>query len=245
MPRRLSKLEFIEKSKALHGNKYGYDKVIYKQNKIKVCIICSTHGEFYQTPNDHLKGWGCDKCRQEKTGLSLRLTNEEFVEKAKLVHGDRFDYSLSNYINHTTKVCIVCYEHGKFWQKPNDHLNGQGCPICKASKGELLIKVILDKYNINYIQEYKIPNQIYKFRYDFYLPEHNLLIEFHGRQHYEFIPYFHKTEDNFLQYKQRDIFKIELAKMLNYSFIEFNHNQLKNVSKEVFEMFLLSKLGKG
>ena len=125
MPKRLTTEEFIEKAREIHGDKYNYSKVVYKSNKIKVCIICPKHGEFWQKPNDHLNGRGCPSC----SGLK-KLSLEEFIRRAKEVHGDKYDYSKVNYINSNTKVCIICLEHGEFWQNPHDHLNGNGCPKC-------------------------------------------------------------------------------------------------------------------
>ena len=62
--------------------------------------------------------------------MRKRLTTEEFIEKAKKIHGDKYDYSKSEYTLSHNKVCIICPTHGEFWQKPNSHTNGQGCPCC-------------------------------------------------------------------------------------------------------------------
>ena len=59
-----------------------------------------------------------------------KLTTEEFIAKAKAVHGNRYDYSKVEYVNSKTKVCIVCKEHGDFWQSPIKHLHGQKCAKC-------------------------------------------------------------------------------------------------------------------
>ena len=119
----------INKAKKIHDNKYDYSKVHYINNKIKVCIICPKHGEFFQEPKAHLKGQGCPKC----SGCA-KLTMDDFIEKARKVHGDEYDYSKVKYINNHTKVCIICPEHGEFWQTPNSHLNGNGCYSCKNKK---------------------------------------------------------------------------------------------------------------
>lgn len=132
----------------------------------------------------------------------IKKSQEYFIQKARKVHNNKYDYSKVNYINTRTKVTIICPDHGEFQQTPNGHLSYNGCYKCKSSIGELTIKAILDKHNISYIQEYRIPNQIYRFRYDFYLTEYKLLIEFHGKQHYEYIPYFHRDEDGFLLQKK-------------------------------------------
>ena len=126
--------EFIEKSKQIHNGKYIYDKVNYVNLKTKVCIICPKHGEFWQAPHSHLRGKGCPKCGREKNANSIKITNEIFIEKATQIHGGKYDYSKVKYINAHTKVCIVCPEHGEFWQRPDAHLKGSGCPKCKNTK---------------------------------------------------------------------------------------------------------------
>ena len=122
--------EFINRARKVHGNKYGYSKVEYKNAHTKVCIICPIHGEFWQIPNDHLNGCGCPKCKIDKITLLKKGTTNTFIEKAKKVHGDKYDYSKVNYINAKTKICIICPVHGEFWQTPNKHLNGEGCRKC-------------------------------------------------------------------------------------------------------------------
>ena len=86
--------EFIAKAKAVHGDKYDYSKVNYAKNTTKVTIICKIHGEFEQCPAYHLLGQGCPEC-----GGRRKLTTEEFIEKARKVHGDKYDYSKVNYVN--------------------------------------------------------------------------------------------------------------------------------------------------
>ena len=117
--------EFISKSKLIHGDKYDYSKVEYVNNHSKVCIICPEHGEFWMRPINHLQGNNCPKCSS-----TAKLSTEEFVNRAKKIHDDRYDYSKVNYINCQTKVCIICPEHGEFWQKPIYHLSGGGCNRC-------------------------------------------------------------------------------------------------------------------
>ena len=126
--------KFIEKAIKRHGNKYDYSKVEYINSNTKVCIICPEHGEFWQTPQAHVRGNCCPKCALENRTLNTRSSVEEFIEKAREIHGDEYDYSKVNYINARTKVCIVCSKHGEFWQMPSVHLGGQGCPKC-AGRG--------------------------------------------------------------------------------------------------------------
>ena len=130
MSKKLTTKEFIERAKEVHGNKYDYSKVEYVNTQTKVCIICPIHGEFWQTPCGHLHGYGCSACGHANTSMKKTLSTEEFIERAKKIHGDKYDYSKVKYNKFDEKVCIVCLEHGEFWQTPNVHLNGQGCPKC-------------------------------------------------------------------------------------------------------------------
>ena len=133
---------FINKAKKVHGDKYDYSKVDYVNSQTKVCIICPEHGEFWQTPAEHVRGKSCPLCANIKRGSKKRLTIEEFINKAKKVHGNKYDYSKVEYKNASTKVCIICPEHGEFMQIPMAHINGEGCPKCagKMLKTEDIIK---------------------------------------------------------------------------------------------------------
>ena len=152
---------FITKAKEIHGDKYDYSKVEYVTTHTKVCIICPEHGEFWQTPAQHLRGRGCPKCANIKRNYKLRGNIVEFVIKARKIHGDRYDYSKVNYINAQTKVCIICPEHGEFWQTPAKHLSGAGCAKCgggyKYNNNDFITKakeIHGDKYDyskVNYI----------------------------------------------------------------------------------------------
>lgn len=122
--------EFITNAKLIHGYKYNYSKVEYINNKQKVVIGCELHGEFLQSPNTHLSGCGCPICGEDKTASAIRLSTDEFIVRAKEIHGDLYDYSDVRYIGSKVKVEIRCPTHGKFLQRPNDHLSGMGCPLC-------------------------------------------------------------------------------------------------------------------
>lgn len=142
--------KFIEKAKKTHGDKYDYSKVEYVDSQTKVCIICPEHGEFLQTPVEHVRGGGCPICANTKRGKRT-MTTELYIEKAKEVHSDKYDYSKVKYVNADTKICIICPEHGEFWQLPYSHLNGHGCPKCNhknLSLEELIVE--FNKVHNNY-----------------------------------------------------------------------------------------------
>lgn len=137
-------LIFIKKAKEIHGDKYDYSKIEYKNNRTKICIICPEHGEFWQIPYSHLRGSGCPQCAIKSTKYKQRLTTEDFIKKAQKIHGDNYVYSKVEYENDKTKVCIICPEHGEFWQTPNNHLKGKGCPSCYGNK-KLTIEEFIKK----------------------------------------------------------------------------------------------------
>lgn len=122
---------FIKRAQSIHGNKYDYSKAEYKGVFDKVCIICPDHGEFWQSAHGHLSGSGCPQCGRIQSDLSRHKTNQEFIEQARKIHGDRYDYSKVKYIGVKQKVIIVCPQHGDFLQAPSSHLTGAGCPVCK------------------------------------------------------------------------------------------------------------------
>ncbi len=127
---KLTTEEFIKKAREVHGDKYDYSKVEYVNNQTKVRIVCPEHGEFLQRPLVHLNGHECSECGKKKNIESRRKSLEKFIDEARIVHGDKYDYSKVNYENTSTKVCIICKEHGEFWQAPYTHLNGHGCSKC-------------------------------------------------------------------------------------------------------------------
>ena len=124
--------DFIKRAKNAHGDKYDYSKVEYRGSNNNVKIICRVHGETYQQPSNHILGKGCRKCADARRAKDQSLTKEEFVEKAKEVHGgNRFDYSKVEYKNCNTKVIIICNACGKeMIQSPRSHTQGNGCENC-------------------------------------------------------------------------------------------------------------------
>lgn len=152
--------EFIQKAKAVHGDKYDYSKVEYVNASTKVCIICPKHGEFWQRPSEHLRGNGCFKCGHEYVAVLRKKPKEWFLKKAHEVHGEKYDYSKVEYINAKTKVCIICPEHGEFMQTPDHHLQGTGCPKC----GEWKAANSRKKSTADFIEEaHKVHGDLYDY----------------------------------------------------------------------------------
>ena len=147
-----TKEQFIIDAKKIHCEKKNYDKFVYNGIKIKSTITCKIHGDFIQQPDNHLQGKGCYECGREKTVQSVRKTSEEFIIRAKEIHNNRYGYENTNYHNAKEKVVITCREHGDFFQSPDSHLSGAGCPECwcdRISKEEFVEQARLihgDKY---------------------------------------------------------------------------------------------------
>ena len=175
-----SEERFIEEARKIHGDKYDYSKVKYVNTDTNVCIICPEHGEFFMQPKHHLEGCGCQKCSWEKNGDKRKSTTEDFVEKAKKIHGNRYGYSKVEYIDAHTKVCIICPKHGEFWQTPNDHLRGNGCRYCVniQSKQEMEICNFLSENGIEF--EHGSRGLIGGKEIDIFVPKLNIGIEFDG-----------------------------------------------------------------
>ena len=90
------------------------------------------------------------KTPRESNGRWKQGNTEEFIRKAKKIHGDKYNYSKVKYKNNSTKVCIICPKHGEFWQRPNDHISKKAeCPLCKGNLN--ILKNLLQKNLIKYI----------------------------------------------------------------------------------------------
>lgn len=129
--------EFVEDMKQLHGNKYDYSNVLYINNKTKISIICPQHGTFEITPANHRNGMGCHLCANKNKGTYHKKDTSWFIETAKKIHNDKYDYSRVNYQTYHSKVIIVCPKHGEFNQTAGSHIhNKNGCPLCATERIE-------------------------------------------------------------------------------------------------------------
>ena len=178
--KRMTTDTFVEKAAIVHNGRYDYSKSEYVGTKTKVCIICPEHGEFWMTPNNHLSGQGCPSCKNKETAERQALTLDDFVKKARDIHGPKYDYTKSEYVGYQEPLKIICPIHGEFWQTPDNHIHGSGCPKCGAalSKSELEIVDMLKSHDINVIEhDRKVLDGM---ELDILLPEHNLAIEYNG-----------------------------------------------------------------
>lgn len=241
---KLTKDIFIKKARSVHGDKYDYSKVNIHGVDSKVTIVCPIHGPFEQTPYKHIqRQQGCPTCGNIQKGLSQRFSQIDFLDKARHIHGWKYDYSKVEYNGVDTKVCIICPIHGEFWQTPYTHINQQcGCPSCKSSKLEDTISELLNNEGI--IFEYRKRNfdWLEKMELDFYIPELNLGIECQGKQHFQPVDFGGKGEEwarqHWVETMQRDDRKRILCaengvKLLYYSDLDITYPYEVFTNKEL------------
>lgn len=218
--------EFISKANKIHDSKFDYSKTKYIDAKKKVVIICPIHGDFLQRPNDHLSGYGCNKCAIEIRTKS-KYNNIKYLNIVNEVHNSRYKYPNLNIENITSDfIKIICPIHGVFEQNAYQHKRGQGCPKCNISKGEKDIELLLQKNNLKYCNQYKFKDCKYKksLPFDFYLPDLNICIEYDGRQHFECVEIF-GGEEEFKKIKLRDKIKNKYCEDNNIKLIRIKYNE--------------------
>ena len=239
-----TKEEFISDAKKIHGDKYDYSKVDYRGVLEPVTIICPEHGEFKQKPREHLSGCGCKICGAKKLWDERgRVSTEDFVHKAKEVHGDRYDYSKVVYINKRSDVEIICHkkfkngeEHGPFWQKAGSHLRGCGCPNCRNSRLETSLLKFLNENNIQFEKEKTFEWLIKKQHLflDFFITDKNIAIECQGIEH--FIPIKTKiknydSEGKFKEVRENDQLKKRLCEEHGIKVLYFSDSCIAKYNK--------------
>lgn len=235
----LTQDEFLGKAVIRHGPIYDYSEVEYRNNHTKVVVICGKHGRFLVAPEKHLCGTGCPACGRIRTGEKLRTTPETFVKQAKLVHGDRYDYSCVRYIDSEQKWEIACTKHGPWTVSLTNHIGrASGCPKCTVSIGHELIRTVLVSLNTRFEEEKRFLG-LGALRYDFFVADRKLLIEYDGIQHFEPIEVFGGAEA-LRKTKLRDRRKNQWAQANNMTLLRIRYDQ---DSGEIFRLIAAS-LGK-
>lgn len=127
-PRYIKTWWYISRAQEVHGNKYQYDKFEYLGATIKSIITCKIHGDFTQTPNNHISNkQGCPHCQGKTIGMT------EFLLRAEQAHGNRYDYTKSVFKGMKSKINIQCKVHGEYTQVAYDHVSGHGCAKCAGN----------------------------------------------------------------------------------------------------------------
>lgn len=160
--KRMTTEEFVTKAKDIHGDRYDYSSVTYKNGKGNVKIGCKKHGFFIQSANSHLTGRGCRECGYEKNAREASYDTESFIKKAIDKHGDKYGYSLVRYKSSQDKVKIYCPQHGYFLQKPTNHLLGQGCRKCSFEKARKDTSVFIKRAEGIHDNKYDYSKSVYK-----------------------------------------------------------------------------------
>lgn len=175
--------EVISISNEIHNYKYDYSLIKeYKNDRIKYPIICPEHGEFMQSFNNHIKGkQGCPICGRMQSDKKRTKTFDEFLQRARLIHGDVYEYNDVNYVRYDVKIGITCKKHGIFYMTPGNHLMGQQCPKCASShsKGEdELFNFISSITNETVIQRDRVT--LNNTELDITIPSMNIAFEYNG-----------------------------------------------------------------
>lgn len=205
-------------------------------------ILCkhSCGYEWKITPGNFLAGKGCPKCSG-----SMKLTQEEFNAKVYELFKDEYKF-LEPYIN--TMTSIMC-EHscGYKWKlRPDNLFQGKRCPNCyNESKGEQFIRGLLDSLGVEHETQKTFECCVYKnkLRFDFYIPELNLAIEYDGEHHFKPITYNRNIEESnktFEIAKKRDSIKTNYCEDNNISLIRFPYTDSKEVITEKLKSLLNS-----
>jgi len=232
---RMSRENWIEKCSTIHKNKFDYSlfpEIV--SARTMVTIICPIHGEFIQNLDSHSRGIGCKKCSKNDT-----KNREQIIKECNDKFGvGTYDYSLLPFGNITasTKVSIICPKHGIWKTEIASHRKGHGCKRCKESKGESKISNILQKYNIYFIREYWFPDcrNIQPLRFDFFLPDINILIEYQGSQHYIGWKNTKSKHGTLREIQKRDEIKRKYCLTNNIKLLEITY--LENIEDKMMEI---------
>lgn len=166
---KISREEFLEKAKNIHGDNFDYTEMRYIDYVTPTQMRCLKHGYITISPSNHLNGCGCNECGKEIKIGKMRGTTENFIKKAREIHGYKYDYSLVDYVKKNIKVSIICPTHGVFKQMPYDHLNGHGCRKCGREK---TLKTQPDKIRLTKEQFIEKATQKHGNKYDYSLVEY-------------------------------------------------------------------------
>ena len=236
--------DFINEAKKIHADKYDYSNSIFINQNTKLKIECSKHGIFEQTPHHHVfQKQGCFKCGREISSQKHIKAPHYLEQQAKKIHFEDYKYKWETYVGYLKVMDIECLKHGIFKQTIANHIQGQGCPICKKSKGELKIRQWLVENKIEFTPQKKFdecinPNTRYNLMFDFYIPSKNTCIEFDGEQHFKPCKRF-GGKLQFEKTKQLDCIKNEYCIKNNINMLRIPYTKIKNIN-DILKINLLN-----
>ena len=231
---------FVEKAIIVHGDKYDYSYVDYKNSRTKVKVFCKNHGIFEQRPDTHLSGAICPKCSKEKTSKQRTLDLQEVISKAKQVHGDKYDYfKIKNYTKSREKYTIVCPTHGDFSMRFDKHMSGRGCPKCSMQSSGVNKRLLQDEAILSYKEKH---GDRYSYERTVYLGDNNkitITCKEHGD--FELIPSNHYKGSGCPKCtKIKSIPELELIDLLN-SYEKTISSERKVLEGKELDIFIPSK----
>lgn len=231
--------KFLEKAKKIHGDKFKYLSE-YKNARTKIKIKCVTCKKTINVPpRSHLTGHGCKFCNYNDQSNRRKFSVEEFEKLCKEIHKDRYEY-FQDYTGIKNKIKIMCKTHGHiFYQSGESHkIQKAGCPKCRLSQGEMEIENFLIKNNIKYKQQklFEECKNIKHLKFDFYLYNDNICIEYDGRQHFHSIEFF-GGQKHLEEYQLNDNIKTDYCIQNNIKLIRIPYTKIKKI-----ELILTSEL---
>lgn len=225
---------------------FEYIDYVGKINNIHIVKVrCKTCGYIRTTNMNNVLRFGCNKCAQKRMPQCIPKTTEEFIKKAREIHGNKYDYSKVNYIQNKEKVCIICPEHGEFWQTPNKHLYCQrGCPTCSGSSLEKIANTTLLENKIKFEKEVFINYNGRRMFVDFVIDfnNHKYFLELNGEQHYKEVLHWHSDGKGLIEQQQRDALLQEYCNSNNIplywiKFDELIKNKIEEILKEIAAVY--------
>lgn len=254
--RKFSLEEFKKQASIIWNNKYDYSNTKYLGYGVPIEINCPEHGKFYQLVGNHLKGeCGCLECSGKSKDFRKINSTEELIKQGVSKFGEKFNYSLTKFIDSKTKCTFICPEHGQFKTLPYRFIqNTCGCPKCtkkqskiwrykEPSQHEIYIAELLKELKLEFTPQFEIlhPKLNKKFIVDFYIQykDTKYFIEYNGKQHYEFIPFFHRNGiEDFKKQQKRDELLREICSICDIKLLEIPYTTPKKEILEIIKKFI-------
>ena len=157
MIKKLTQEEFERRVTYITNGTIDISQFVYVNSHTKGKCTCKVCGhEWDVVPHSLLKGIGCPACGRKRNIKAQAITTDEFIRRAKEVHGDRYDYSKVEYVNAHKKVEIICPTHGSFFQIPSDHVRGFGCQLCGCEKTGKRKRKTKEEFVAEYYRRYPL-----------------------------------------------------------------------------------------
>lgn len=241
MSRKKTTDEFMNEVKFKNGYDLDLTNFVYGGRDTKSLVRCKVCGyEWETTPRVLLGNHGCPICNIKNGHAKMRSSQDDVVQKLLEIYGDKYDFSKVEYVNARTKIEVVCKKHGSFFTMPHDLFNLHGCPYCRQSRGEQMVKRALENGGMEFVQQHSFEwmklSTYGKLSYDFYIPSKNIAIECQGRQHFEVVSAF-GGEETFLKTIERDKKKKELTKEHGIELIYFLEKRFNKYMTDDYKHF--------